>query len=116
MDTLNTINIWVTYALYYTGTPAQGIFVILYLTRPWRKYGPTRAVMNKSFSLFLIMFNSLLVIQMFGQRPVDWPWWLLSFRIVSGVYLLFAIYYQLFVNVREIRDGYRDRTSEGAER
>lgn len=108
VDALNSVNHWVTFALYYFGTPAQGIYVLLYLTRPWRKYGPTRAVMNKSFSLFLIMLNSLIVLQMFGQRPLEWPWWLLLFRIVSGLYLLAAIYYQLFVNVREIRAGYRD--------
>lgn len=109
---LNTVNWWATYAFYYLGTPAQGLFVILYLTRPWRKYGPTRAVMNKSFSLFLVMFNSTLVLILFGQRFADWPWWLLVFRILSESYLLGAIYYQLFVNFREIRAGYRDRIEQ----
>lgn len=108
---LNVANTWVTYIFYYVGTPAQGLFVALYLTRPWRNYGPTRAVMNKSFSLFLVMFNSLLVLHLYGLRPLDWPWWLLLFRIVSDVYLTGAIFYQLFVNVREIREGYRDRFS-----
>lgn len=112
MDTLNTVNIWVTYAFYYLGTPAQGLFVLLYLTRPWRKYGPTRAVMNKSFSLFLVMVNSLIVLILFDQRSVDWPMWLLVFRILSESYLLVAIFYQLFVNYREIRHGYLNRTSQ----
>lgn len=106
---LNEANYWATYAFFYIGTPMQGLFVVLYLTRPWRKYGPTRAVMNKSFSLFLVMFNSTLVLALFGQRLVDWPWWLLLFRILSETYLLWAIFYQLYVNVREIRDGYRNR-------
>lgn len=108
MDTLNTINIWVTYIFYYAGTPAQGAFVLLYLTRPWRKYGPTRAVMNKAFSLFLVMSQSLIVLHLYGIRPLDWPAWLLLYRIVGDVYITVAIYYQVFVNIREMREGYRE--------
>lgn len=108
METLNTLNVWATYAFYYAGTPAQCIFCLLYWTRPWRTYGPTRAVMNKSFSLFLVMFNSLIVLHLYGMRPLDWPWWLLLFRILSDIYLLEAIYYQLWVNYKEIRAGYRE--------
>lgn len=111
IEFLNDVNMWTTYVFYYVGTPMQGLFVVLYLTRPWRKYGPTRAVMNKSFSLFLVMFNSLLVLALFGQRSLDWPWWLLLFRILSEAYLLGAIFYQLWVNFREIREGYKSRTS-----
>lgn len=110
---LNPVNVWVTYLFYYAGTPAQLAFVLLYLTRPWRKYGPTRAVMNKSFSLFLVMSQSLIVLHMFGMRPLDWPWWLLLYRIVGDAWITFAIYYQLVVNIREIRAGYRDRLEQG---
>jgi hypothetical protein len=111
-DTLNTINWWATHAFFYLGTPAQGMFVLLYLTRPWRKYGPTRAVMNKAFSLFLLMSQSLIVLHMYGLRPLDWPWWLLLYRIVGDIYMLVAIYYQLIVNAREIRAGYRNHLSQ----
>lgn len=109
VDLLNTVNIYVTYAFYYIGTPAQGIFVLLYLTRPWRKYGPTRAVMNKAFSLFLVMSQSLIVLHMYGIRPLDWPWWLLLYRVIGDIYMMVAIIYQLAVNWREIRTGYRER-------
>lgn len=108
MDTLNTINWWVTYMFYYAGTPAQLAFLLIYSTRPWRKYGPTRAVWNKSLSLFLVMSQSLIVLHMYGLRPLDWPWWLLAYRIVADVFITWAIYYQLVVNVLEILDGYRD--------
>lgn len=115
MELLNDMNWWATYIFYYVGTPAQGLFVLLYLTRPWRKYGPTRALMNKSFSLFLVMSQSLIVLHMYGIRPLDWPWWLLLYRIIGDIYMTGAIYYQLYVNVQEIREGYRTRVSQDCE-
>lgn len=107
-DVLDTVNVWATYALYYAGTPAQLLFLLLYATRPWRKFGPTRAVMNKSLSVFILMSQSLIVLHMYGLRPLDWPAWLLIYRILGDAYLLGAIYYQLFVNAREILAGYRE--------
>lgn len=109
METLNILNVWVTYIFYYVGTPGQLAFFLLYCTRPWRKYGPTRAIWNKSLSLLLLMSQSLIVLHLYGMRHLDWPWWLILYRIICDVYITWAIYYQLFVNIREIRAGYRNR-------
>jgi hypothetical protein len=109
MSVLDTANHYATYALFYAGTPAQLLFIGLYLTRPWRKYGPTRAVMTKSVSLFLLMSQGMIVLHLYGLRPLDWPWWLLVYRIVGDVFLLTAIYYQLWVNVQEMLAGYREQ-------
>lgn len=105
LDTLNTV---ATYALIYGGTPAQTLFVGLYLFRPWRKYRPTRALMSKSFSFWLLLSQSFIVLHMYGLRPVEWPDWLMVYRIVGDAFMLWAIYYQLISLLLEIRSGYRE--------
>lgn len=106
---LDQLNMWATYALIYGGLPAQTLFLLLYLTRPWRDWRPTRALMSKSFSFWLLLSQSLIVLHLYGMRPVDWPDWLMVYRIVGDVFMLAAIYYQLYALVKEMVDGYRDQ-------
>lgn len=105
---LETINVWATYGLIFGGLPAQTLYLLLYLTRPWRLYGPTRALMVKSFSFWLLLSQSFIVLSMYGLRPLDWENWLMVYRILGNTFMLGAIYYQLFALVKEIRVGYVD--------
>jgi hypothetical protein len=106
VDTLNTVNVVVTYAFIYAGTVGQFAFVVLYFFRPWRKYRPTRALMSKSFSLFLILSQSFIVLNLYGLRHLDWPAWLIVYRVGGDAFMLWAIYYQLYALVKEIIAGY----------
>lgn len=101
METLNEINVVATYALIYGGLPGQTLFLAIYWFRPWRKYRPTRALMSKSFSFWLLMSQSFIVLHMYGMRPLDWPWWLLVYRILGDIFMVSAIYYQLYALIRE---------------
>lgn len=102
---LDTLNGWATYAFLFGGWPIQTTFLLLYVRREWRRYRPTRALMNKSFSLWLLMTNGAIVLLMFGMRPLDWPDWLIVFRVVCYVYMLWALFYQCYALIREILEG-----------
>jgi hypothetical protein len=106
---LEQINVVATYALIYGGLPAQTLYVLLYLTRPWRTYAVSRALMTKSFSFWLLLSQSFIVLSLYGLRPLDWPAWLIIYRIVGDIFMVGAIYYQLFALISEIRAGYRTR-------
>jgi hypothetical protein len=108
MDTLNDINIIATYAFIYGGLPAQTLFLIIYWLGPWRIYRPTRALMSKSFSFWLLMSQSFFVLHLYGLRPLDWPAWMLVYRIVGDIFMLAAIYYQLYALIRERLEGRSD--------
>lgn len=108
------VTMWSTQLLLWVGTPGQLTFLLLYMTRPWRKYRPTRALMMKSAALGLLLFNSWTKLLVFGgPSHVDYPGWLSAQNIVINMFLLAAIYYQLYALIVEMRRG--DRNSLEAE-
>lgn len=113
MDVLNQVNIWITYIFIWAGTLGQGFYVLLFLTRNWNQEGWPRALMAGRGAFFLLLLNSFIVLNMYGLRPLDWPWGLLLFRIVSNTLMLTAIYYQLFALFKEVRDGYDEDVKRG---
>lgn len=106
MDLLNQVNVWITYLFVCAGFVGQGFYVALFLTREWNQEGWPRALFSGRLAFFLLLSNSFIVLMMYGLRPLDWPAWLLSYRILTTTLMLSAIYYQLFALFKEIRDGY----------
>lgn len=108
MDTLNMVNVVVTYALIWGGTPAQGLFAGLWLfTRDWKSDPLATWYMLGRLAWFFLLLNSFIVLTLFGMRPLDWPWWLLSFRIFTYAFILVVIYGQLFNLIHEMIAVYR---------
>jgi hypothetical protein len=88
----------------WLGLIGQTLFVSLYLTRPWRYYRITRAYLMKSVALQAIFLRSALLLHTRGLRSdMNDPAWVALSAIALNAFVLFAIWYQLFALVLEIR-------------
>jgi len=88
----------------WLGLLGQTAFVCLYVTRPWRYYRITRAYLLKSVAFQAIFIRSALLLTTRGMRTnVDDPLWVQLTAIGLNAFVLFAIWYQLFALVLEIR-------------
>lgn len=108
METLNAVNAVVTYVFIWAGWIGQGLYCALFLTRNWQAGRWAKSLMAGRLAFFLLLTNSFIVLNMYGLRPLDWPAWLLVFRIVTNTLMLAAIYYQLLSLLTEVREDYHE--------
>lgn len=103
MDTLNWLNIVVTYVFIWAGTPAQGLFAGLWLfTRKWRGDALMTWHVAGRVAFFILLTQSFIVLTLYGLRPLDWPVWLILFRVFGDLFMLVTIYGQLFSLIQEM--------------
>lgn len=86
-----------TTAIYiYGGVVGQSIFWLLYLTRPWLKYRPTRAFMMHNTAMLMIFIVSTTRYTNAGGIPIhNEDTSLILFSVFMRVFILFTIWYQL---------------------
>jgi hypothetical protein len=88
----------------WLGLIGQTAFCVIFATRPWRRYRITRAYFNKSLAMEAIFIRSALLLSTRGLRPgVDDPLWVSLSAIALNAYVLWAIWYQLYALLLEIR-------------
>lgn len=103
-----TLTDWTMLGLYFIGTPAQMLFVLLFFTRKWNKYKFSRAIMWKSAALATLMYGSVCKIGVAGLRNYDWPWWIDLQTPFINTFVMVAIVNQLWALIVDIRVGDRD--------
>lgn len=76
----------------------------MYATRPWFKYRITRALMMKSVAFWLLFVLSAVRLYVKGPRDMSADdMWLIVFSLALDVVILWAIWYQAFALLLEIR-------------
>lgn len=96
---------WATTWTIWLGLVGQTLFLCIFVTRPWRIFRITRAYFWKSVAMWAIFARSALMLTMLGgirsfESVPDWVNW--SSILLNG-FVLWAIWYQLFALILEIR-------------
>lgn len=107
---MNTVATWTTILTVWLGLIGQTLFIALYATRPWRKFRVTRALMIKSASIWMIFALGATRHVVTGQvssNPVaNENVGLVIFTLALDALIIFAIWYQFFALVDEVRKGW----------
>jgi hypothetical protein len=107
VSTINEISAFSTVWTIWLGLIGQTIFCAIFATRPWRKYRISRAYFNKSMAMEAIFVRSALLLSTRGMRPnLDDPLWVSLSAIALNAYVLWAVWYQLYALLMEMRYGH----------
>ncbi len=99
---------WATEWTFYIGWVGQSVFLAMYLSRQWVRYPFTKALMQKSLSIWLLMtLSSVKLFAYGGPRSNDVAGWLPWFSLALDVAITLSIWNQVFALFAEVRDGRR---------